>query len=153
MSENMKPMNSVYLKHRNRGVTLIELMIALVIMAILATVAYPSFLQSVRRGHRTDAFAALTRTTTNLERFFATNGTYTTSTALLQLTITGGVAYSDDGHYVMAVAAGPSGIGSSYVVTATATAGDTQADDVGCTVFSIDSVGRRVPNPSASTCW
>ena len=149
----MKPMNSVYLKHRNRGITLIELMIALVILSILAAVAYPSFLQSVRRGHRTDALGALTRTTANLERFFATNGTYTTNTALLQLTITAGVAYSDEGHYVMTVAAGPSGIGSSYVVTATATAGDTQADDVGCTAFSVDSVGRRVPNPSASTCW
>jgi hypothetical protein len=69
------------------------------------------------------------------------------------LTITGGTAYSDEGHYVMTIVAGATGIGSSYVVTATATAGDTQADDVGCTSFSVDSVGRRVPNPSASTCW
>ena len=138
---------------RNAGFNMIELMVTLVIIAILTMVAYPSFMQSVRKGKRSDAHTAMTRAAGNLERFFSTNGTYTTDASLLGLTMDGGSAYSDQGHYVIAVAAGGTGIGSSYVVSATAKAGDMQEDDTGCTVFSLSSLGVRVPDPAASKCW
>ena len=138
---------------RNSGFTLVEAMIVVVIIAILASIAYPSFMQSVRKSKRTDAHTALTRTAINLERFFGTNGTYTTDTSQLRLTIDAGTAYSDDGHYIITVAAGATGIGSSYVINANATPGDMQADDTGCTALSIDSQGRRTPDPTASRCW
>ena len=38
---------------RSRGFTLIEVMITVVIVGILASVAYPSYLEYVARGHRT----------------------------------------------------------------------------------------------------
>ena len=38
-----------------RGFTIVELLIAMMVMAILASVAYPSFMQSVRKSKRTDA--------------------------------------------------------------------------------------------------
>ena len=44
---------------RERGVTLIELMITVVIVAILAAIAYPSYTQYVLRSHRTAAKTAL----------------------------------------------------------------------------------------------
>ena len=138
---------------RHCGFNLIELMVTLIIIAILTMVAYPSFMQSVRKGKRSDAHTAMTRAASNLERFFSTNGTYTTDASQLGLTMDGGSAYSDQGHYVIAVAAGGTGIGSSYVVSATAKAGDMQEDDTGCTVFSIDSLGVRVPDPTTSKCW
>ncbi len=138
---------------RNAGFNMIELMVTLVIIAILTMVAYPSFMQSVRKGKRSDAHTAMTRAAGNLERFFSTNGTYTTDASLLGLTMDGGSAYSDQGHYVIAVVAGGTGIGSSYVVSATAKAGDMQEDDTGCTVFSLSSLGVRVPDPAASKCW
>ena len=138
---------------RHCGFNLIELMVTLIIIAILTMVAYPSFMQSVRKGKRSDAHTAMTRAASNLERFFSTNGTYTTDASQLGLTMDAGSAYSNQGHYVIAVAAGGTGIGSSYVVSATAKAGDMQEDDTGCTVFSIDSLGVRVPDPTTSKCW
>ena len=138
---------------RNSGFTLVEAMIVVVVIAILASIAYPSYMQSVRKSKRTDAHTALTRTSTNLERFFGTNGTYTTDTSQLRLMLDAGTAYSDNGHYIITVAAGATGIGSSYVVNANATPGDMQADDTGCTALSLDSLGRRTPDPTASRCW
>ncbi len=138
---------------RSKGFTLIELVIVMVVIAILAAVAYPSYIRSVRKGNRTDAYTALTRVAGNLERFFATNGSYTTDAAQLGLPISGGNAYSDDRHYVVTVVAGPTGIGTSYAITATAAAGDMQADDTGCAVLSLDSLGVRLPDPNTSRCW
>ena len=138
---------------RNSGFTLVEAMITLVIVAILAMISYPSFMQSVRKSKRTDAHTALTTAAANLERFFGTNGTYTTDTSQLRLVIDAGTTYSNDGHYIITVAAGATGIGSSYVVNANATPGDMQADDTGCTALSLDSIGRRTPDPTASRCW
>jgi type IV pilus assembly protein PilE len=138
---------------RISGFTLLELMVTVVIVAILAMIAYPSYMQSVRKSKRTDAHAALTRSASNLERFFGTNGTYTTDTSQLRLMIDAGTAYSDNGHYIITVAAGASGIGSSYVINANATPGDIQASDTGCTALSLDSLGRRTPDPTASRCW
>ena len=138
---------------RNSGFSLTELLIALTIVAILTTIAFPSFMQSVRKSKRIDAQTALTNATNNLERFFATNGTYTVDSSQLGLKMDAGSAYSENGHYVVVVAAGATGIGSSYVVTATATAGGVQAGDTGCTVLSLDSLGGRIPDPTASRCW
>ncbi|HVS25029.1 MAG TPA: type IV pilin protein [Gammaproteobacteria bacterium] len=140
-------------RRRVAGFTLIEIVVTLSIIGLLAAIAYPSFMSSVRRGNHTDAQAAITRLTNNLERFFATNGTYTTDVTQLGFVLVAGVAYSEKGHYSLTVAAGPSGIGSSYVVTTTAKAGDMQAGDTGCTVLTLDSLGVRTPNPNATNCW
>jgi len=120
---------------------------------MLSMIAMPSFMDSVRKSKRTDAQTALTKATNNLERFFGANGTYTTDTSELSLLIDDDVAYSDDRGYVMTVAAGGTGIGSSYVVTATAVAGTMQADDTGCTVLTVSSLGQRTPDPTTSHCW
>jgi len=64
-----------------------------------------------------------------------------------------GTAYSDNSHYIITVTAGASGIGSSYVLNAKATPVGVQADDTGCTSLSLDSQGRRTPDPAESRCW
>ena len=152
-------MNTLYANNAGRngkrqgGFNLVELMVTLIIIAILTMVAYPSFMQSVRKGKRSDAHTAMTRVAGNLERFFSTNGTYTTDTSVLGLSMNGDDATSDQGHYIVTVAAGATGIGSSYVVNATAKDGDMQADDEGCTAFTLSSIGVRTPNPVDSKCW
>ena len=140
-------------RRRSRGFSLVELMVAVAIVGILSMIALPSFMQSVRKSKRIDAQAALTRTSTNLERFFVQAGTYTTTVASLGVLVDSGVGYSDDRNYVITVAAGATGIASSYVVTATAVADTMQADDTGCTVFTVSSLGQRTPDPSTSKCW
>ena len=137
-------------KVRLKGFTFIELLIAMVILGILTSIAFPSFMQSIRKGNRSDAGAALTRAAGSQERFFAMNSTYTDNRADL--------GFGDDGlteheYYNISVEAGPTGIASSYIITATAVEGHMQAQDTGCTVLSLDSLGQQLPDPADSDCW
>ncbi len=58
------------------GFTLIELMIAVVVVAILASIAYPSYQGYVRRNACETAKASLTGLANAMERFRAQRGTY-----------------------------------------------------------------------------
>ena len=59
-----------------KGFTLVELMIVVAIVAILAAIAYPSYAESVRKGRRAEARAALTELLQQQERFMTQNNTY-----------------------------------------------------------------------------
>ena len=65
------------MRHRMRGITLIELMIVVVIVSILAAVAYPNYQEFTARAKRNEARAALLRLATNQERFYLNNNTFT----------------------------------------------------------------------------
>jgi type IV pilus assembly protein PilE len=65
------------LVHKMRGITLIELMIVVVVIGIMAAVAYPNYREFVARANRNEAKAALLRIATNQERFYLQNNTYT----------------------------------------------------------------------------
>lgn len=58
------------------GFTLIELMIVVAIIAILAAIAYPSYQESVRKGRRAEARAALAELIQQQERYMTQNNTY-----------------------------------------------------------------------------
>ncbi len=62
-----------------RGFTLMELMIAVVILGVLTTIAFPSYQQYVREGNRTEAIKTLQTILDGQERFFLRNDTYTTT--------------------------------------------------------------------------
>ena len=62
--------------HRRRGFTLIDIMIALVIIAILTSLAYPSYLNQVRKSKRAVAKSALLDAADRQEQFFFTHRGY-----------------------------------------------------------------------------
>ncbi len=58
------------------GITLIELMIVIVIIGILAAVAYPSYTENVRDSRRAECSGALSNLANAMERFYSVNGSY-----------------------------------------------------------------------------
>lgn len=59
-----------------RGFTLIELMVVVVVIAILASIAYPSYSRFVVKSRRATAAGCLMERAQEMERYYSTNLTY-----------------------------------------------------------------------------
>ena len=70
------------MKNEVTGFTLIELMIVIVIVAVLAAIAMPSYRQYVLRTHRTEAKRSLLNVAVAQEKFYLQNNTYAGPSAL-----------------------------------------------------------------------
>jgi type IV pilus assembly protein PilE len=139
-----------------RGFTLIELMITVVIVGILASLAWPSFVEFVRKGRRADAVAALTLVQQSEERWRANNAQY--SDTLGQLNVPSTTA---SGYYSLALSRVSA---TGFVATATVTSTGLQASDSSCHVLTLtvangdtsysstDSTGN-IDSGSSNRCW
>ena len=138
---------------RQRGMTLIELVIVVTIIGILATISVASYRNYALRTNRSEGKVALLRIQVAEEKFFLQNGTYTVTLAAAPPAGLGiAAASAPNGYYALGVAAGATGaIGTSYLATATATGVQT-TDIAACQVLTIDDQGNRTP-PNASGCW
>lgn len=114
-----------------RGVTLIELMIVVVVVAILAAVAYPSFLDQVRKTRRADGKAMLLQTSQQLERCYTRVSRYDGC----------GIAFpiaSDEAFYSVSA---PTLTPNTFVLNA-APQGD-QTADTRCGALQLTSAGQQ----------
>jgi type IV pilus assembly protein PilE len=98
---------------RERGFTLLELMIVVAVVAIIAALAFPSFKEAIHKGHRSEAHQALNDVTLRQEKYRSNNATYGTCDNVVTscTSFNGGLTY-----YTIAVS-GNSATG--YTVTAT----------------------------------
>lgn len=129
------------------GVTLIELMIAVAIMGILASIAYPSYTSYVSKSNRTEAMRELVRIANLQEQFFMDNRTYTAD--MTQLNLGADPYISADGqHY--SIDATIANSGTTYVLTATAR-GKQASNDTSCTTLTINQLGKK--DAESSDCW
>ena len=137
------------------GFTLVELMVAMVLVAILVSVAIPSYQSYVRRGQLSEAFNTLSDVRVKMEQYYQDNkfyGATSGSTACPTLPTYG--AFPFTGKY-FTVSCGGLGAAPSqtYTLTATGTGGLTtgyaytvnQSGIKGTTSFSGAS--------SSAACW
>lgn len=137
------------------GFTLIELVIALAVVAITTMIAASSYRSHVLRSHRIEAVQALLVAATEQEKFHLSNGTYGDRLDARPGDVPPGIPVASQtpgGHYALSV---PRADAASYRVVATA-AGDS-ADPL-CQVLSIDESGRRAATDSRGAdstgrCW
>jgi len=130
---------------QQRGFTLIELMIALVVLAIVTAIAYPSYTNQVIKSRRADGIAALNRKAMQMESCRSDNATYVGCPAIAPST-------SEDGYYNIATPV--SVTSTTYAFTATATGA--QASDTKCRTLTLNSQGTRGHSGTASSddeCW
>lgn len=133
------------------GFTLMELMIVVAIIGIVSAIAYPSYDSYMKKSKRADAKVGLSKIADKQERFYLQNNTYTTSFAAAGLNTSN---ISTEGYYTFSVTS--ANLISGFVVTATAIAGRSQANDTGCTVMTLSSTGVKTPNgvpAGTKDCW
>ncbi|MFT6048021.1 MAG: type IV pilus assembly protein PilE [Arenicella sp.] len=124
-----------------QGFTLLELMIVVVIVAMLAAIAIPSYSQYVIRANRSDAQDKLSEVAFEQERFANRNRRYTLD--MTQLGYAADPVRSSQGLYdvdaAICTGAGVS-VETCVVMTATPVAGGRQA---GTGTLSLDTRGTR----------
>jgi type IV pilus assembly protein PilE len=138
-------------KKGHHGFTLIELMIVVAIAAILASVAYPAFTNSVKRGNRAEARSALLDLAARQERHYSDNRNQYTGTITdliadpANCTATG--VQSETCLYTL-TAASPDANNQTFTITATPTFSDTE-----CGAFTITQTGQKGSGGSLEACW
>jgi type IV pilus assembly protein PilE len=128
-----------------RGVTLMELMIVVVIIGILAAIAYPNYREFVTRAKRTEARAALLKIATNQERYYLQNNIFTTD--LTQLGFNANPYTTDSGTYSVSITSADA---SNFTAAADYIPVDAEAGK--CNLFEIDARGQKTSDPDTD-CW
>lgn len=138
---------------RQRGVTLLELMAVISILAILASIALPTYRRYLIRSQRTEAKIALLQLQTAQEKFYMQNNAFTDNLTDASPAGLGLAETTETGKYTIAVDLAEDG--QTYDATATPAEGGGQADDADCATFSINQRGTKdVTGPAGvQTCW
>ncbi len=133
-------------RNRMQGITLMELLIVMVIVGILAAIAYPSYQQYSARAKRTEAKAALLQIATNQERHYLQNNTYTADMTNLGFDVASDFE-TETGSYIVTVNAADA---NNFTATATYQLGGEESNY--CQTFTIDGRGTKESTPKTD-CW
>jgi type IV pilus assembly protein PilE len=135
------------------GFSLIELLIVIAIIGVLASIAYPSYQDSVAKTRRNDAASALMESVQALERYYTVNHRYTNSSGNLPAIYPTKAPNNGVTYYNIAVAGTPTA--STFTLRASPTGamtgdycGNFQIDQSG--VLSLDSASSGY---TVAKCW
>lgn len=139
--------------NKNKGFTLIELMIVVAIIGIIAAIALPSYQDYVKRARRADAKANIFSVQLAEQKWRANHSTYTSD-----LTTTGlnfGTAFdaTNSPYYTIALAT-PAPASTNYTITAAIRAGSAQVGDrCGTLTVTVSSAGEVYSATGGADCW
>ncbi|HTR01530.1 MAG TPA: type IV pilin protein [Candidatus Acidoferrum sp.] len=139
---------------KNRGFTMIELLITMAIVGLLAAIAIPTYRQSVLKSNRADAKITLTRLATLEEKYYFRENNYTANFTDIISGLTGTVTTttSDKGYYSIALTTTGT---TAWTMVATATGN--QLLDTDCKTFTLTNTGSKTAtnssNAANTSCW
>lgn len=138
-------MNNIRVAFRNRGFTLIELMVVVAIIAILAAIAVPAYRDYIVTSKLSESYTGLSEWRVRMEQFFQDNRTYASGGAC-------GAAAPTMEYFTYTCATNNGGQG--YTLTATGSDTDTNAF-----VYTINQAGQKATTATkwsgvtSTTCW
>ena len=139
-------MNRLKSNKRYGGFTIMELMIVLIIIALLVALAYPSYIDYVRKSKRGEAQQLLLNWAINQEIYRSNNPQYDDGTDLDE-------PCTDDPKCDYDFSVGDTSA-TTYTLTAAARAGNDQTNDEArngepCAQLTLNESGQKTPLP----CW
>lgn len=133
-----------------RGFTLIELMIVVAIVGIIAAIAYPLYMDSVKKSNRAEGKAEMVDLAQRLQRCYTTYGSFNDAadrcTVFEDLTDGTDVKSRGNGYYNIAI---ENVSAVTYRLRATADKAPQTSDIVACRALTLDHRGERLP----ADCW
>ena len=127
-----------------RGFTIIELLVAFVIIGILGAIALPAYFSQARKGYRTEVKAIMMETAQYMERYYTTNRTYVGASPLSAVSPKG--ASSTSKKYDVTFSVTPTA--SAYTLQAAPV--NSQASD-SCGTMTLSNTGAQTAAPT--NCW
>lgn len=151
----MKSNQPMHPQRRVAGFTLIEIMVAVVLVGILTSIALPSYRSYVRRGQLSEAFSTLSDMRVKMEQWYQDNkyyGTTSGSNTCATLAPTYG-AFPITGKYFTISCTGGAAPSQTYTLTATGSAGLTTGYAYTLTERGLKGTTQFDGAASTAACW
>jgi type IV pilus assembly protein PilE len=134
-----------------KGFTLLELMIVIVVVGILAAVAVPSYQSYTIKTRRATAAACLMELSQFMERFYTVNLRYDQDTTGAAVALpTTQCRNNLTGHYNFSLSKTAQ---RTYIVQATPQGVQATKDPRNCGTLSLDQVGTKTAGGNPTECW
>jgi type IV pilus assembly protein PilE len=151
---NLSARRHIAAPRRNAGFTLIELMIAIVIVAVLASLAMPSYQNYVRRGQLSEAFTTLADMRVKMEQHYQDNKFYGATNATTACpTLPGHGAFPVAGKYFTVTCLGGATPSQTFTLTATGSGSLTTGYDYTLNHAGLKGTTSFHGTSSTAACW